>query len=150
MDVAGQFSKILGQRGLIAVRGPAQQESTVRAVHHNLEYPGHISAVRDGIQETLVENAGLLRIHRICSTPIRPACFGVLIIVVGREVNRRVYEAEDETLRGPIDDEIDCHVVGVNGYFIPIRPKMGWPLVAKEAAHAGEARITHSDGERHE
>jgi len=71
----------------------------------------------------------------------------VLIVVVGREVNRRVYEAKDEALRGPIDDEIDCHVVGVNGYFIPIGPKMGWPLVAKKAAHAGEARITHSDGE---
>ena len=150
MDVAEQFSKILGLRGLIAVRGPPQQESTVRSVHHNLEYPGRISAVRDGIQKTLVENAGLLLIHRIRSTPIFPACFGVLIIVVGPEVNPRVYEAEDETLRGPIDDEIGCHEDGINSYFILIRPMMRWALVAKEAAHAGEERITHSDGEWHE
>ena len=71
----------------------------------------------------------------------------MLIVVVRREVNRCVYEAEGETLRGTIDDEINCHVVGVNGYFILITPKMRRSLVAKNAAHAGEARIAHSDGE---
>ena len=71
----------------------------------------------------------------------------MLVVVVGREVNRCVYEAEDETLRSPIDDEIHCHVVGVNGYIILITPNMRRSLVAKNAAHAGETRIAHSDGE---
>jgi len=133
---------------MIPVRGPAQEESAIRLVHHDLENPGHIPAGRDVAKKTRVENVGLLLSHGRRPTPIRPARFGVLIVVVGREVNCRMYKAEDEIIGGPVDDEIYSHVVGVDSYFIPIGPKVLWTLVAKEATHAREARITHSDGGR--
>jgi hypothetical protein len=100
--------------------------------------------MRDVAKKTRVESLGLLLVQGVRPTPIRPAGFGVLVVVIGREVNCRVYEAEDEILSGPVDDEIYRHVVGIDGYFISIRPIVWWTLVAKEATHAGEARITHS------
>lgn len=102
----------------------------------------------DIAKKTRVENLGLLLSHGIRPTPIRPTRFGVLVVVVGREVNCCMHEAEDEIISSPIDDEIYGHVVGVDSYFIPIWPEMCWSLVAKEATHAGEARITHSSGGR--
>jgi hypothetical protein len=68
--VARQLGKITRRGNLIPVRGPAQEESTTRLVHHNLEYPGHIPAVRDGIQKTRIKNLGLLLSHGIRATPI--------------------------------------------------------------------------------
>lgn len=131
---------------MIAVRGPAQEESTIGLVHEDLEHPGHIPAVGDVGKKTRIEDLGLILVHGSRSTPIRPAGFGVLVVVEGREVNGRVQEAEDEIISGPVDDEIQGHVVGVDSYFIRIGPKVGGPLVAKEATHAGEARKTHSGG----
>jgi hypothetical protein len=69
--------------------GPAHEENTIRPVHQDLEYPGHVPAVRNVAKKTRVENVGLLLIRARRATPIRPAHFGALIVVVGHEVNCR-------------------------------------------------------------
>ena len=93
LNVSREFSKITGKRCLVAVRGPAHEERTIRPVHEDLEYPGHVPAVGDVAKKTRVENLGLLLSHARSATPVGPARFGVLIVVVGREVNRGVEEA---------------------------------------------------------
>lgn len=53
-------------------------------------------------------------------------------------------EAEDEALSGPVDDNVDGHVVGIEGDFLCIGPIEGRAGVAELATNGGEAREPNS------
>jgi hypothetical protein len=62
------------------------------------------------------------------------------------EVDGSVDEAEQEVVRGDVYDEVDLHVVYVDGDLFCVWPVVWGTMVTEDAAHAGEARKPHSFG----
>ena len=65
----------------------------------------------------------------------------MLLVVVfgGVNVDNGVNKAQDESLGGPVDDDIHSHVVLVQCNFIRIRERYGSAAVAQFPTDAGKA-----------
>jgi hypothetical protein len=96
--------------------------------------------MRETDDESLVEEPYLVHAHRGRSTPVCPVSLVLLIVISRVQVNRGVKEAEYETLCSPVNDEVDDHVVLVNGDFGGVCPRRRRTLVAKLTPDARKAR----------
>jgi hypothetical protein len=61
------------------------------------------------------------------------------------EIYNGMNKAEDESLCGPVDDNVDSHIVGVNGDFLGIYPKVEVTLSTQLVAATGEAGKAHTE-----
>jgi hypothetical protein len=96
--------------------------------------------MREADDEPLVEESYLVHAHRGRSTPVCPISFVLLIVILRVQVNRGVNEAEHKTLCSPVNDEIDDHVVLINGDFGGVCPRRRRTLVAKLTSDPRETR----------
>ena len=153
IDVGGELCEFFGERasGLAAaVGGPAEPEGAVGLVEEDLEDAVPRERLWYDLAETLVEEVDLFYTHEGRAAPVGPACLVAFVIVMRRQVDDGVYEAQDHALRGPIDDDVDCHVVGVDGDLICVLPGRAGALIAQLAANTRQSRIPHAVDDRRE
>jgi hypothetical protein len=135
-----------GAMPLPVIRGPGDEERSAVLVCENLEDAGHSSGLGEAHQEAAVEQLDLIHGHTRCAAPVCPASLVELIVVIWGEIHNSVNEAEDESFCGPVDDDVDSHIVGVNGNFLGIYPLNICTLMTQLAADPGEAGKTHAEG----
>ena len=110
------------------VWGPTDEKRSAGLVGEDLEYTRHAARLGNTHEETTVENVELVLGQACGATPIRQGGLVVRVIVARREIDDDVEETEIETFGGPVDDDVDDHVVGVDGNFLRIGPGMFYTL----------------------
>ena len=66
------------------------------------------------------------------------------VVVARSEIDDGVEEAENEAFGGPVDDDVDGHVIGVDGDFFCLGPGMFYTLEAEQATDSGTATDAHA------
>lgn len=95
------LDKVLRREPLIPVRRPADQQLSLGGVPQELENARDIVWLRDGRQEPLVHEVGLLDAHAR-GPAWRPArCI----------VRDKVEETEDDAFGSPVDDNVDQRIL---------------------------------------
>lgn len=101
-------------------------------------------SLRYAHQKTVEEQVNLVSLHVRRSTPIRPNCLSLLIVITGREVHCRVDEAQHEAISSPIDYNFDRHILAVQGDFVSLRPVVGRTSKPQISADFGQARKAYA------
>lgn len=68
----------------------------------------------------------------------------LLVIVIGGEICHSMNKTKDETVRGPVDDDVNSHVVIVKSNLVSIDPWRLSGTVSKVIADAGKATIPYA------
>jgi hypothetical protein len=113
-----EFGKVPPRKAITLIRRPRKKKLTTRLVGQDLKYSGGSviwESLRQVIVEALIKELKLPQRHIWCSAPVCPVGFVKFIIVaLGIEVNSGMYETEDEAFRGPINDDVHSHIIGIN------------------------------------
>lgn len=67
-----------------------------------------------------MEELDLGLVHDGGATPVGPAGLAVLVIIIRSEVYDSMYETKHEALRSPVDNNIDSHVIDIEGYLVSL------------------------------
>lgn len=91
-------------------------------------------------EETAIEKLNLVGVHQRSAAPISPTGFVMFVIIMGSKINDGVYETQHEAFSSPVNDDIDSHVVGVDGYFLCICEGRRRTRMTELTANCGETR----------
>lgn len=81
------------------------------------------------------------------AAPVGPACL-VSFIIVSRciDVCCGMYEAEDDAVRSPVDDDFACHVMFVYRYLVYLWEEDRGATKAETLSNAGETGVSDAEG----
>jgi hypothetical protein len=123
--LCGELGKVLRDRAalyLLPVGRPAKVKSTVLVIKKNLKHALHGRGLGYVLHESAKQKVDLLLAHVGRAAPVGPAGFVDFVIVAFRDVYDRVDEAQDHTVRSPVDDDVHGHIITVQDNFVCFSP----------------------------
>ena len=128
---------------------PAEQDFVVlcAGVGQNLKDAGEHAGLWAIAVESLVKERELLWTHCRRATPVCPRRLVLFVIVCWSKVDYGMDEAENESLGGPANYNVDCHVVVVHSDLVAVAPLWKGASIAEKTANPRKAAVP-DPGER--